>query len=284
MDINIIEVGQRIKNIRMNLGESMDAFGSRFNTSRGTVNNWEKGRNLPNNKNLLRISELGNLSINELLYGNFENYIKQRLIPLIPECADELQLNQEQFDTIFHDAANNVISNVKENEYNISDTSLKKYIILAIKKNTYLDGELDNNDLLNYNFTLIDTLVDNEYYFPTLALDSKFSDKKLFTSFLGIINLPNKIIYIDDLNVDRFYNLISDEIHPKDKDIFNDLSKNKIIKFSTYIKYRSKVEKNILKEILELVFLSLNINIAEFTVKLLEDQLIRPRIHKFVKK
>lgn len=40
--INKKQVGARIKDIRLSLGESMEQFGARFNTSKGTVNNWEK--------------------------------------------------------------------------------------------------------------------------------------------------------------------------------------------------------------------------------------------------
>ncbi|MGC4389122.1 helix-turn-helix transcriptional regulator, partial [Streptococcus suis] len=66
---NNVQVGERIKQIRLSLGESMEKFGERFETSKGTVNNWEKGRNLPNKENLKKISELGQMTVNELLYG-----------------------------------------------------------------------------------------------------------------------------------------------------------------------------------------------------------------------
>ena len=60
-------LGQRIKEIRINLGETMEEFGKRFNTSKGTVNNWEKGRNLPNKANLKSIADLADISVDELL-------------------------------------------------------------------------------------------------------------------------------------------------------------------------------------------------------------------------
>lgn len=50
-----MELGERIKVIRVSLGETMEQFGQRFNTSKGTVNNWEKGRNAPNKANLKRL-------------------------------------------------------------------------------------------------------------------------------------------------------------------------------------------------------------------------------------
>lgn len=76
---NNIKVGERIKQIRLSLGESMEKFGERFNTSKGTVNNWEKGRNLPNKENLKKIADLQNKSVSELLYGNYTDRILNEL-------------------------------------------------------------------------------------------------------------------------------------------------------------------------------------------------------------
>ncbi|HEM3604798.1 TPA: helix-turn-helix domain-containing protein [Streptococcus suis] len=87
---NNIQVGERIKQIRLSLGESMEKFGERFETSKGTVNNWEKGRNLPNKENLKKISELGQMTVNELLYGNVNNLIESVLLGFnFYEFADE---------------------------------------------------------------------------------------------------------------------------------------------------------------------------------------------------
>lgn len=70
METNKKQVGMRIKDIRLSLGESMEEFGKRFDTSKGTVNNWEKGRNLPNKSNLLKIAKLGKMTPSELLKGD----------------------------------------------------------------------------------------------------------------------------------------------------------------------------------------------------------------------
>lgn len=72
MNVDPIEVGRRIRNIRTNImGLSMDDFGHRIDgkAKSGTVSNWETGKNLPNNKRLRRIAELGDMSVDELLYG-----------------------------------------------------------------------------------------------------------------------------------------------------------------------------------------------------------------------
>lgn len=84
-NINKKAVGARIKNIRQDLGMSMEEFGEILSTSKGAVNNWEKGKNLPNNWRLKKIAKLGNISLDSLLYerllrtilkmmNEFENY------------------------------------------------------------------------------------------------------------------------------------------------------------------------------------------------------------------
>lgn len=70
MEINNENVARRIESIRSNLGLSMERFGEMLNTSKASVNNWEKGKNLPNNERLKHIAELGNVEIDELLYGD----------------------------------------------------------------------------------------------------------------------------------------------------------------------------------------------------------------------
>ena len=78
MEINNMEVGQRIKMIRMTMGLSLEGFGQKVdNVSRSLTSRWERGVNLPNNARLKKIAELGNLSIDELLYGSKHNYISQ---------------------------------------------------------------------------------------------------------------------------------------------------------------------------------------------------------------
>ncbi|MGT2960014.1 helix-turn-helix domain-containing protein [Streptococcus caballi] len=69
MEIDNIAVGNRIKSIRLDKGATMEEFGKFFNTSKGTVNNWEKGRNLPNKENLLKIAKLGNMTVSQLING-----------------------------------------------------------------------------------------------------------------------------------------------------------------------------------------------------------------------
>jgi hypothetical protein len=47
----------------------MEEFGKHFGVRKGVVNNWEKGRNLPNKRRIKSIADMANISVQDLLYG-----------------------------------------------------------------------------------------------------------------------------------------------------------------------------------------------------------------------
>lgn len=81
MKPDAIEVGTRIKKIRTDLGYSMSQFGELISDSpKTTVNNWERGINLPKEDKLKKISLLGKVTTNELLYGTPEEFISKIIV------------------------------------------------------------------------------------------------------------------------------------------------------------------------------------------------------------
>lgn len=81
MKPDAIEVGRRIKKIRTNLGYSMSQFGELIsNSPKTTVNNWERGINLPKEDKLKKIALLGKTTANELLYGLPEEFITKIVV------------------------------------------------------------------------------------------------------------------------------------------------------------------------------------------------------------
>lgn len=81
MKPDAIEVGIRIKKIRTDLGYSMSQFGELISDSpKTTVNNWERGINLPKEDKLKKISLLGKVTTNELLYGTPEEFISKIIV------------------------------------------------------------------------------------------------------------------------------------------------------------------------------------------------------------
>ena len=77
VDVNKKELGERIKKIRLELGDTTEVFGKRFDpqANRSLVSAWENGRYIPNPERLKSLAELGGISVNELLYGDMKNFI-----------------------------------------------------------------------------------------------------------------------------------------------------------------------------------------------------------------
>lgn len=88
---NKISVGRKIKQIRLNLGETMETFGERFKVGKGTVNNWEKDRNLPNKRNLKKIADLEGVTVKSLLSDNIE-YVSI----ICPHCKKNFKTIKEK--------------------------------------------------------------------------------------------------------------------------------------------------------------------------------------------
>lgn len=64
-----IEVGKRIRTIRIAQGMTMTDFAEQVGACRALICKWEHGHNMPNNARLKTIAEIGNMPMQELLYG-----------------------------------------------------------------------------------------------------------------------------------------------------------------------------------------------------------------------
>ncbi|MBA8777666.1 helix-turn-helix transcriptional regulator [Staphylococcus schleiferi subsp. coagulans] len=60
-------LGEKIKEHRINLGETMAEFGQRFNAKSGVVSNWENDVQKPNVKRLKIIANEMGVTVSELL-------------------------------------------------------------------------------------------------------------------------------------------------------------------------------------------------------------------------
>lgn len=95
-------VGERIKSIRINNGKTQEQFGELFSASKGNVATWEKGVSLPNKERLKSISELGNITIDELLYGT--EFTKESI-------SNYILNNPESFKSDLNSAISDFVSN-----------------------------------------------------------------------------------------------------------------------------------------------------------------------------
>lgn len=82
-------IGRRIKSIRVDdCSATMEEFANLIDSGKSNVSRWERGENLPNDLTLKKISELGNITVDELQYGEYKGRIRKVLLN-IPDAKDE---------------------------------------------------------------------------------------------------------------------------------------------------------------------------------------------------
>lgn len=67
-----MEVGERLKERRNELTMTQDFVAEKLGITRQTISNWENGRSYPDIDRIIRLSELYDLSLDELLKGDQE--------------------------------------------------------------------------------------------------------------------------------------------------------------------------------------------------------------------
>lgn len=155
MEINKKEVGQRIRETRQILGLSMEKFGKLIDDlPRSTVNNWERGINLPKLETLNRISEIGNVTNEYLLYGNQED---EYIMNLLKKKMNEVDPRIAQF----------IVKEIEST--NITDKKLVEYMINFFVDNMQLPSEKDY-----LSFQLVDEEKDLYICSNNLGKSAKF--------------------------------------------------------------------------------------------------------------
>ena len=142
--------GERIKDIRLELGETLEEFGKRFNppVHKGLVSLWENGRNIPHPKNLKTIAEIGGTTVEEL-----------RSTSLIGQRIKHIRVSRKE---TLEEFAENIIkassNSVKTGKSNVSrwEKGLNKpndITLQAIAKlgNTTVNQLLNSNPLSDYS-------------------------------------------------------------------------------------------------------------------------------------
>ena len=85
MKIDKKAVGRRINKIRISKACTLEEFGNILKADKSNVRKWEIGEVLPNKERQKKLAKLGQITVNELLYGNIEKDVEelyQRLIKL----------------------------------------------------------------------------------------------------------------------------------------------------------------------------------------------------------
>lgn len=98
-------VGLRIKQIRLNKGYTLEAFGKLFEARKGNVQQWENGISLPNKERIANICKVADVTVDELLYGkenlNFDELFekimtrpKEEIIDLITKLTIAVEVKE----------------------------------------------------------------------------------------------------------------------------------------------------------------------------------------------
>lgn len=98
MKVDKNTLGKRIKDIRVNkCSNTMEEFGNKVGSGKSNVSRWERGENIPNSITLKKIAELGNITVDELLYGSFKNVVRE-LIEEAKYFANNGEFNELELD------------------------------------------------------------------------------------------------------------------------------------------------------------------------------------------
>lgn len=148
MEINKMSVGKRIHRIRIFRGLNLREFGELIaNTmnlpkkdgpSDSIVSRWEKGVSLPNNERLKAISEIGCISVEELLYGSPKDY----LFDLLPDTDPVDTAFKQEFIDFFS-------SFLGDSVYQRKDTIIDEYFQSYVY-HIFESAIIEQNDVYQY--------------------------------------------------------------------------------------------------------------------------------------
>lgn len=90
-DYDTVAIGSRIRSIRQAKGMTLEEFGNLFSASKSIASRWEKGISIPNADRLKSIAKIGDTTVEELLHGNKEQFIRQTAIELIRQYREDIR-------------------------------------------------------------------------------------------------------------------------------------------------------------------------------------------------
>lgn len=251
ININKKAVGQRIKNIRLNKGMTLEEFGKLFNATKSNVNSWEIGNALPNKERLKTISKIGNISINELLYGSITEIIENN-IDLI---CNELEINQFDFLGLYND-----VGELISEDINITSDTVFYDIIRYFKKSIEdLKKEYLNNIKRTLNIENLQYNLDNIFLSQTIG-NEKY---KQITTIEDLKNFYN--LYIDNLSIVDIYDNMIDLLN-FNEEIYKNRKNLSIELFDNFL-YQNKIIEDIKK------ILTNNTDIKKENIEIIKNKL-----------
>ena len=160
-------IGERIKDIRLNKGMTLEEFGKLFNASKSIVYRWENGTSFPNPERLKAIAKIGDTTVEELLYLNQVEFNKR-----MENKDDELrELIFEKLVSFFNELKRTELNNVV-----LESEKINRIVSLIIKPGTK-DKEEKLEEFAN---VLVDNLMSKTYIlYWNLVYELCFSENNI---------------------------------------------------------------------------------------------------------
>lgn len=90
-------VGEKIQKYRKDLGLSQEELGKKLLVSRQTISLWEKDQTVPTIDNLMRLSDIFDISVDEIL----DSEIKEQDIEIQPNEAYRFAFTKQELNEIY---------------------------------------------------------------------------------------------------------------------------------------------------------------------------------------
>lgn len=190
LEVDPKKVGLRIRDIRKRLGLSMTAFAERIDqfetekkTKSGTVSNWETGKNLPNNNRLKIIAELGEISVDKLLYGSKEEYTNNLVRQVFNEVRNShsrYNLPEDKTNELIELAINKLVNAPIAKNIDYIESSYAQAMLFDVF-NTYYENTVFSNEnainLVTYNMIELSDTLDDYFFDRTIEDDDSMTTK-----------------------------------------------------------------------------------------------------------
>lgn len=200
-------VGQRIKEIRLKKGMTLEEFGGLFNAGKGLVSRWENGLSTPTPDRLKQIAKVGDRTVEELLYGNRFFYIADRITERLPKEKKYLTGHIPVYVIL------DIITEL--DRYGISLSDMEAIDAIIDNSMEKIDKDFDDTTMrfvqtIKYNWDIASKIY-NQTVFEWELFKKRF---KGLSDFRDIIYSDDKIIYSDNNNfIEGYYHCLESVIN-----------------------------------------------------------------------
>lgn len=216
-------LGKRIKDIRTSRKETLEKFAKniqekadfKIKTTKSNVSKWEKGLNTPNDVTLKAIAELGNTTVEYLLYGSLDEYINS----LLEDFKNELIAN----DTVSNALVPLIVDDIKETFLSkiqgrkVSDGKNLELLFNECKKDSierWSSAEkIETNVLELISKSLSRTIQNSMEYLYTDFYKNEDSKIKSSNKITDLSNLKMDTLHL----LDKYQAALIDELRYNDK-------------------------------------------------------------------